>query len=137
MTNNPRAPMGQILEIDPGSQTYFDGAKAGEFMLLRCTACQTWHAPQAVVCWNCSGGHLAWAKASGKGTVHTFSVVHRVTTPGFTPPYNIVMVELAEGPRVLSQIVDAPNEAIEIGLPVRAVFREFESGEVIPFFTID
>ena len=68
---------------------------------------------------------MAVFKASGKGTLHSY-VIHQRPTPGFTPPYSIAVVELDEGPRMMTNIVGVPQtpEALVLDMKVKAVFAK-------------
>jgi len=125
-----------IPEPDERSQEFFDGAKRRELMISRCDDCNAWLHPAAPVCTECQGPNLSWAKASGRGTVFTFGVMHQFYHPGFTNelPYNVAIVELEEGPRVNTNLVNVANEDIEVGMPVQAVFVEQGNGVFLPKF---
>jgi len=125
-----------VPEPDDVSREFFDGAKRGELMLSRCNDCHAWLHPAAPVCTECMGSDLAWAKASGRGTVFTFGVMHQFYHPGFTNelPYNVAIVELEEGPRLNSNLVNIANEDIAVGMKVKAVFVDQGGGVFIPKF---
>lgn len=121
---------------DEASQPFFDGCARGLLMLQRCTACSAWHWPVREVCGECLSADLEWAEASGRGTVHSFVVMHRVFHPGFADqvPYNLAVVELAEGPRINTNLVDIENDAIAVGMTVTARYDEEAPGVFIPRF---
>ena len=75
-------------------------------------------------------------RASGRGVVHTFSIVHQVFRPELAGrvPYNVVVVELEEGPFFHSNVVDCPNEAIHIGMPVEVTFDDVTDEITLPRF---
>jgi uncharacterized OB-fold protein len=121
---------------DERSQPFFDGAARGVLMLQRCRQCSAWHWPVREVCSECLSTDLEWAQASGRGTVHSFGVMHRVFHPGFADavPYNLAVVELDEGPRTNSNLVGVDNEAIRVGMRVIAQFDEDAPGVFVPRF---
>jgi uncharacterized OB-fold protein len=121
---------------DERSKPFFDACAAGQLLIQRCEACQAWSAPADPFCSVCGGGRLAWAKATGRGKVHTFGVVHHISHPGFAAeaPYNVAVVELEEGPRLNTQIVGCANDQIRVGMPVSVEFVSTESGVVVPKF---
>ncbi len=121
---------------DEASAPFFDGAKRGVLMIQRCTACGTHLFPLREICEQCLGDDLEWVEASGKGTVHTFAVMHQVYHPGLAGdvPYNLTQVELEEGPRMTTNIVGIDNEAIEVGMSVVATFEEVDDGVFLPRF---
>lgn len=136
MTTTTQAQPKPVPEPDDQSQEFFDGAKRGEQMLSRCNECKAWLHPAAPVCTECQGADLAWAKASGRATVFTFGVMHQFYHPGFTAdlPYNVAIVELEEGPRVNTNLVNIANEDIKVGMAVKATFVDQGGGVFIPKF---
>jgi uncharacterized OB-fold protein len=88
------------------------------------------------MCPRCGSLEYEWARASGRGVVHTFTIVHRPTLPAFdeTVPYNVVAVELDEGVFMVSNLVDCPLERIEIGMPVEVVFEPLSEHIAQPKF---
>jgi hypothetical protein len=84
----------------------------------------------------CGSQQLQWAEASGRGSVHTFGIVHHVSHPGFKDeaPYNVAVVELEEGPRLNTHIVGCSNTAIQVGMAVDVDFVRTANGVVVPRF---
>jgi len=117
------------------SRGWWEGAGRGELVLQRCTACGlVQHKPRAN-CVKCLTDTIEHFVASGRGTVHTFTVTHQNVVPPFNAqlPYVLAYVELEEGPRVLTNIVDADPAVVAIGLPVVADFASAprDDGELI------
>ena len=110
---------------DEASQACFDAAARGKLLIKHCPACNRSLAPGAELCDNCFGTDLEWKEASGKGTVYSFIINHQVNHPGFAGvvPYNIVVVELAEGPRLNGNYA-GPNDEIEVDMPVQVTFEQ-------------
>lgn len=75
---------------------------------------------------------LEWRQVSGRGTVYTYTVSGRATAPPWedSVPQLIAVVELEEGPRMTTELVNVAPEAIRIGMPVRAVFQDVEGSEI-------
>lgn len=112
---------------------WWEGAGRGEVVLQRCTACGRWqHKPRAV-CVSCLTDTIEHVVASGRGTVHTFTVTHQNMVPPFSEhlPYVMAYVELAEGPRVLTNVVGCDPADVRIGMDVvlDAWTSEREDGE--------
>ncbi len=110
----------------------------GELRLRRCNACREWcHVPR-VTCPNCASTDWAWERVKGTGRLYTWTVVHRAMHPAFMGdvPYAVVVVELDEGPRLVSGIVDCPLEALEMEMPVEVVFERSDrwGDRVLPRF---
>lgn len=103
----------------PGPMAQWHGhLAAGRFMLQRCGACQAAVFPPRRLCPTCAGTELAWEPASGRGTVHAVTVVAR--SPDKGGPYNVVLVDLEEGVRMMSRVLEVPPEEVRIGDAVRA-----------------
>lgn len=121
---------------DEASAPFFDGAREGRLMLMRCRACAAWRVPARDRCDVCWSTDTEWAQASGRGTVYTFGIMHQVYHPGFAAdvPYNVAVVELEEGVRMMSAIVGCAAEAIRVGMPVAAVFEPIGNGVTLVKF---
>jgi uncharacterized OB-fold protein len=76
-----------------------------------------------MACSGCYRQSLEWTPVSGRGSVYSYSVVHRAQTPAFQVPYVVAIVELAEGPRMLTSIVDVKPEQVRIGMDVEVAFE--------------
>lgn len=118
---------------DSRSQEFFDAAKRGELLIQRCPACARFQFYPRRHCLHCGSLDVEWAKAAGTGTLHTFSVVHRTPNPEFAEetPYVFAIVELDEGVRLTTRIVDVPFEELRCELPVEVVFTDR-----LPMFTV-
>lgn len=111
---------------------YWDACRRGELAIQRCAGCERFvHFPEPV-CPYCGSGDLSYEKVAGRGTVHTFTVVHRTFLPGFTTPYVMAWIDLHEGGRAFGDVVGCPPETVRIGLPVEVCFTEFDGFGPIP-----
>ena len=120
--------------VVPAETEEFGAATAGRRLLLRrCDECTTaiWY-PRAH-CPACGGQRTSWVEASGNGTVYSFTVVHRSMVEGYRDalPYVIAYVELSEGPRVLTNVVDCDPGSVEVGMPVTVVFHDTGKGNAL------
>lgn len=87
---------------------------------------------------HCGSAEVEWLEAAGTGRLHTFSVIHRTPNEEFAPftPYVFAIVELDEGPRMATNIVDVPHAELACEMPVRVVFPAASEGKpVFPCFT--
>ena len=114
--------------VTPESAPFFEAAKAGRFMLARCTACGKTHWYPRALCPFCDGP-TQWEDASGLGTIYSFSVMRRAV-----PPYAIAYVTLDAGPTMMTNLVDCDFDALRIGQRVRLVFRPSDGGAPVPCF---
>ena len=89
-----------------------------------------------LTCPSCGLEEYEWIKASGKGSLYSYIVVHPPTLPVFKDdvPYPVVLVELEEGPRMVSNVVDCANEDLEIGMPLEVFFDAVTEDLTLPKF---
>jgi hypothetical protein len=108
----------------PETAHFWDGTREGELRLQRCRTCGDAYFPPQPVCPRCASDDVEVFRASGRGTLHTYVVNHRAA-PGFHPPYVLAVVQLDEGPRMLTNLVDVEPEpdALPLDLPVEVTFE--------------
>jgi hypothetical protein len=92
----------------------------GELRLQRCDGCGAWRHPPRVMCGRCGSDAWTWTATSGRGVVYTWTVTHQMLFPPFGDdlPYAVVVVELAEGPRIVTAVRGIEPTALRLGLPV-------------------
>ncbi|MFQ5382040.1 MAG: Zn-ribbon domain-containing OB-fold protein [Dehalococcoidia bacterium] len=120
----PRDPLPQPT---PETQHFWDGTRVGELRLQRCDDCGTPYFPPRPFCPACSSRSVSVFSASGRATLHTYVISHRAMPgSGLEPPYSIAVVELEEGPRMLTNIVECEQtpEALQLDMPLEVVFDE-------------
>ncbi|MDR3536393.1 MAG: Zn-ribbon domain-containing OB-fold protein [Acetobacteraceae bacterium] len=119
----------------PETQHFWDGTQAGELRLQRCDACAKVYFPPRPFCPACASRTVSVFKASGKARLYSY-VIHHRPVPGFTPPYAIAVVELEEGPRMMTNIVECPQtpEALQLDMPVEVVFAPQNDTITLPLF---
>ena len=120
----------------PETQHFWDGTQAGELRLQRCDACANVYFPPRPFCPACASRKVSMFKASGKATLYSYVINHRPAAPGFTPPYAIAVVELEEGPRMMSNIIDCPQtpEALELDMKLEVAFEKLDDKITLPLF---
>jgi uncharacterized protein len=111
------------------SAPFWNAARQGRFVVPTCGACGKVHWYPRAVCPFCGAENIEWRAASGAGTIYSFSVMRRAKEP-----YAIAYVTLAEGPTMLTNIVDCDFDTLRIGQSVRVVFGETENGPPVPTF---
>jgi uncharacterized OB-fold protein/acyl dehydratase len=102
--------------------------------IQRCTACQKLRHPPRPMCDGCGSQDFDSIDSSGRATVHTFTVIHYPQVPGYEYPIIAIIVDLEEGERMASTLVECKPEDASIGMAVEAVIHEDEDGFKIPFF---
>ena len=114
-----------LPELEPHSLPFWEGARQRRLRLQRCGECQKVQFPPEICCAHCGSENIEWFDASGRATLYTWTVTHPPLLPFFgeRAPWPVVAVELEEGVRMVSRIVDLPVESYEIGLPLVADFE--------------
>jgi len=116
--------------VNPETQPFWNAAREGRFLIPVCTACGKAHWYPRAICPFCASDKVEWRRGGGRGTIYTFSVMRRVSEP-----YAIAHVTLAEGPTMLTNIVDCDFDKLRIGQTVAVVFKDSENGQPVPMFT--
>jgi len=136
MSTDARKPLPKPLpdrtDIDNGE--FWAGTDRGELLVKQCSACSRHHWPPRLGCPYCGAGDLKWVAVDPRGSVFSWTVVHRSQTAGFDAdtPYAVVLVELdaAKGVRMIGNLVGAPPDKLKGGLAVEAVFTPAPDGSV-------
>lgn len=121
---------------DEASQPFFAGAREQRLLIQRCSTCGTVMWPVKARCINCLGREVNWVQASGKGELYSFVLMHQVYHPGFASevPYNLAEVDLAEGLRIITNIVGCSHEELRIGMPLKVTFEVITDEITLPRF---
>jgi uncharacterized OB-fold protein len=124
-----------LPEPTPETRHFWEGTRAGELRLQRCTSCSHTYFPPRPFCPDCGSRDVSVFAASGRATLHSYVINHRAA-PGFEAPYAIAVVELAEGPRMMSNITDCPQtpEALQLDMPLVVCFEEQNEEISLPLF---
>ena len=116
------------------TQFFWDGAEAGRLLIQQCGGCATRRHPPRPMCPRCHSLEWDVIEASGRGTVYSFVLPRHPPLPFFDDGYIVVLVELEEGVRLVSNLVDIDPEAAAIGMPVQVRFDRFDGDVVLPVF---
>ncbi len=121
--------------ITPETRHFWEGTRAGELRLQKCNACSQVYFPPRPFCPQCASTDVAVARASGRASLHSY-VIHHRATPGFVPPYSIAVVELEEGPRMMTNIVETEQtpQALQLDMPLEVVFQRINDEISLPLF---
>tara|TARA_R110000851_G_scaffold3033_1_gene12220 strand:+ start:80 stop:487 length:408 start_codon:yes stop_codon:yes gene_type:complete len=124
--------------IDPESQPYWDALKQHRLLLKRCRACERFHHYPRELCPHCHSDDLEWSQAAGTGRIYTYTVARRPAGPAFKPdaPYVVALVELDEGPRLMTNIVTTDVESVRIDQRVTVQFDDVTPEVTLPRFTV-
>lgn len=124
-----------LPQPDHASRHYWQSAADGRLVLQRCTACHQYQFYPRSLCASCAG-ETEWADASGRGTLYTFTVIRQNRSKAFADlsPYVIGMVELDEGVRMMSNIVDCDIDALAVGMPLEVLILRAADDVGLPFW---
>lgn len=120
------APSRALPVPTPETNHFWEGTQANELRLQRCDGCSHVYFPPRPFCPSCASRKVSVFKASGKAKLYSYVINHRPAAPGFTPPYAIAVVELEEGPRMMSNILDCPQtpEALVLDMELEVAFEK-------------
>lgn len=113
---------------------FFEGTRQGKLLIQRCASCGTLRHPPLPACGVCRSFEWDTLEASGRGELYSWVVVHYPQVPAFDYPLAIGLVELAEGTRVVADLLDVEPEQLRIGLPLEATFVVCDDELTLPMF---
>jgi len=123
-----------MLGVDQLDQDFFDGVADGQLRVQQCGDCGAHQFYPRVVCKHCGSDHSQWVVASGRGQVASFSVVRRAVSADFEAPYVIALIDLEEGVRMMSHVIDIDPDQVVSGMAVTVVFRPVGGADIRPVF---
>lgn len=125
-----------LPDLTSDNRPFWDACREGRLSMQRCSHCGHIRYPVAPLCPQCLSEHTEWLTMNGGGEVMARLVFHHVYHKAFAAevPYNVVLVQLDEGPRMFSNVVGVPNEQVQVGMRVRATFDPVTPEVTIPRF---
>ncbi|NBM20095.1 Zn-ribbon domain-containing OB-fold protein, partial [Streptomyces sp. GC420] len=120
--------------INRDNAGFWEGVTDHRLLIQRCVACGTLRFPWLPGCNACGSSRWDTVEARGEGTVHSYVVMHHPPFPAFDPPYAVGLIELAEGVRMISNVVGVPYDKVRIGMPVRLEFQQVDEELELPVF---
>ena len=125
-----------LPRITPENREFWESARRHELRLQRCADCGRYRYPPASVCPECLSDRAEWTRVSGRGKVTTWVVFHKLYFPSFAGdlPYNVVQVQLDEGPRLTANVVGIANTDLRVGKPVEVTFDDVTPEISLPRF---
>jgi len=122
--------------ISGETKPFWDSCRLGNLVIQRCGECSQYQFYPRGICAHCWSNDIKWIKSSGKGTVWTYTITYQNRTPGFAEdvPYVLALVELEEGVRMFTNIVECNPRDVTIGMPVEVTFIRANDQISIPYF---
>jgi len=133
MAGSPRF---DLPNPDHETQEYWDAARDRRLLIKRCGACGRAHFYPRPFCPHCWSNEVTWEEASGRATLYTYSIVRRNDLPPFNErvPYVAAVIDLEEGPRMMTNVEGCAEEDLEIGMPLIVDFRVETDEVTVPVF---
>lgn len=120
------------------TREFWESAKQGKLVFQYCSKCKTLQAYPKPWCSECGSEELTWKEVSGEGTIYSYTIPRQVVdnSPAFAEkmPFVVAIVQLREGPRIYSNIVDLDPEKVAIGMKVTVIFEELSGDIALPKF---
>ena len=135
---DPKAYRKPLPRIDEESRGFWEALARHELYFQRCRDCGTKRFYPRALCTSCLSSATEWVRASGRGTVYSFTVTHQNQAPGFREelPYVLAVVELAEGIRMMTNVIGCAPDAVRVGMTVEIVFEDVTAEITLPKFRL-
>jgi uncharacterized OB-fold protein len=127
---------GRILPLpNSATQPFWDATARGELVVQWCEECQEAQFHPGPLCRTC-GGEPGWKVTNGQGAVYTYTIVHQSRTPPFDTlvPYIVAMIDLDDGPRMMTNVIGCPIDQVHVGMRVEVGFAAEVDGIALPFW---
>lgn len=123
----PAEPERPLPVIDLDNEPFWNAVREHRLVLQRCAECLLYRQPPMPMCPHCNSFEQEWVESTGRGKVHSWEIVRVPSHPFFSNvPYNVVLVEMDEGPRLFGNLLDVDPEDIHDGMSVRVDFVDIE-----------
>lgn len=116
------------------TRPWWDACREGRLLLPHCKDCGKHFFRPELACTHCFSINWEWEESCGRGTLYSYSEVHRAPIPGFKTPFNFAIVQLEEGPTMFSNVVQCAPGLLQIGMPLQVVFEELTAEVTLPKF---
>ena len=125
-----------VPQPSPETRPFWEGCKRHELWLPYCPRCEQSFFYPRPFCPRCFSWEVEWRRASGRGTLYTYAIQYRAQAPGFEPPYVTAIVQLEEGPRLMTNLVDVEADPAQLrcDMPLEVVFEDITEEISLPKF---
>ncbi len=125
-----------LLFITDESRPFWDGCREGKLLLQYCDTCQRHQFYPRLYCMRCGSQEVRWVEASGRGVIYSYTIIRQNRAPDFVNdvPYNVAIIQLEEGPRMMSNVIDIDPAELRVDLPVQVVFDPISDTFSLPRF---
>jgi len=116
------------------NQWWWEGCDEGKLLIQKCSDCDVLRHPPRPMCGQCQSTNWQSIEASGKGSVHSYTVLHHPMIPGYDLPLPVGLIDLEEGVRMVANVKGCEVDDIHIGMKVECVFEDVDESMKLPFF---
>lgn len=116
------------------TEPWFDACMRGVLLVQKCSVCGKHQFYPRIICSHCGAGQPEWVETSGRGRIASFSIVRRAISRAYEAPYVVALIELEEGPVMMSNIVGCDPDTVEIGQSVNVTFEAWSDDITLPVF---
>jgi uncharacterized protein len=122
--------------ITKDTEEFWEAAKKGKLVIQKCQDCMNVQHYPRMFCTSCLSENMEWVETTGVGTIYTYTIAHRPANPYMKDkvPYVVALVELPEGARIMTNIINTPIESIRIGAKAKVIFEKIGEGIKLPLF---
>ena len=118
------------------TESYWLACREGVLTMQRCGSCKEYQFYPRTICSHCGGQNLSWSSVSGLGTIKSFTVVRRAISRAYESPYILALIDLDEGPCMMSSVIESEIESVSVGAAVRVAFRSWGDDIEMPVFKL-
>lgn len=120
------------------TEKFWDGCRSHQLLIQQCDECGYYQFYPRIMCSKCSSRKVQWIQASGRGTVKSFTIIHRAISPAYQKevPYVLALIQLDEGPTMMSNIIQCNPNDVAIGMKVEVSFEDWSSDITVPQFRL-
>lgn len=121
---------------DPMDEAFWQQCQDGRLRFQRCDHCRAWRFLPRYMCAQCGSPDFAWTPVRGTGSLYSWTITHQALHPAFAAdiPYIAALVELDEGVRMATRLLNCDRSALQLGLRVELVFQVIGDGFRLPCF---
>ena len=125
-----------LPNVSPETKPFWDACRENKFVIQHCDECGKFQTYYRAFCCHCWGSSMTDVTATGEGTVWGTTVTYRNSTPGWEDaiPYVMAIIELSEGVKVVTNIINCDPESVEVGMPVKVTFVPVTDDITLPYF---
>jgi len=116
------------------TKKFWNHCKKQELLIQQCMACSHYQFYPRIICTTCMNRNVTWVRATGLGKIKMYTIIHRPISKAYSAPYAVALIQLAEGPMMMSNIINCDLDELAIGMGVKVAFEKWSEEITIPQF---